>query len=330
MVKKISGYPTGHIDNLRYCINTITTGLKLARKEKIDIIHSQTFAPALAGSIISSFTSIPHIPVIHDIYQLCMEDYWKKWGSQKNVSTFNSFVGPFFEKSLLKLRHACIHTVSEASKEDLLRLGAKKKIYPIHNSIEIKEVKKSKVNPFQFVFVGRIVFYKNLEVVIKAISKIINDVPEIKFIIIGDGPHREKLEDLVKKLDLDPNVIFKGHSSEVEKNSIISSSNALLFPSLCEGFGLVILESFAHMRPVFTSKIRPMSDIVVHNFSGYVIDPYDENAWAKLILESIHNPQKTNEMGKNGKISLDSKYSKETMYHKIIKMYSDVQKKMKT
>ena len=113
------GIPPGFSDNIRYAINAIKTGRSLIKKENINLIHSNNFAPAAAGSILSFFTSKPHITTIHDVFSLCGKNYWKKWGKQSDVSKINVYLAPFFEKLVMKLRLSCIHTVSDASKDDL-------------------------------------------------------------------------------------------------------------------------------------------------------------------------------------------------------------------
>ncbi len=321
------GLPPRFSDNIRYSINTIRVGLKTIKQEKIDIIHSNNFAPALTGSILSSLTSKPHITTVHDIFSLCGKNYWKKWGQQSDVSRMNILLAPFFEKLMIKLRYDCIHTVSEATRDDLLKFGAKKPIHVIHNSIESNQASNATPNPLQFVYVGRLVFYKNLEVAIKAIDLARKTEPEIRLVIVGDGPHRKTLENMVKKLGLEKNIEFKGYVTPEEKSKIIAESRALVFPSLCEGFGLVILESYEQKRPVLVSDIRPMSDIVTHEGNGFVIDPHDENQWAKYILSMIKNPQEASAMGNNGNKTLTALYGQESMYQKVVRMYDLVRQK---
>ncbi|MEO9307240.1 MAG: glycosyltransferase family 4 protein [Nitrososphaera sp.] len=316
------GLPPSFSDNIRYTINAVKTGLDTIKKEKIDIIHSNNFAPALAGSILSTISSKPHITTIHDIFSLCGKNYWKQWGKQSDISRLNVFLAPFFEKLSVKLRYSCIHTVSEATKDDLIKFGAKKPIHVIHNAVETTSHSNTPTNPFQFVYIGRLVFYKNLEVIIKAIDIIKKTEPKINLVIIGSGPHKQTLQKMVQDLDLQQNIEFQGYVSPEEKSKTLETSNALVFPSLCEGFGLVILESFEKSRPVLVSDIRPMSDIVSHKQNGLVLDPHDENIWAKSMLELIHDPEMSSKMGESANQLLKTRYSQDALYKKIIEMYN--------
>jgi len=226
---------------------------------------------------------------------------------------------------MIRLKHDCIHTVSNTTRDDLVKFGAKKPIHVIHGSIDVVQtLDASEVNPFQFVYVGRLVFYKNLEVVIKAINIAKKIEPKIKLVIVGTGPHKKTLVELCKKLQLGNNVEFKGSVDDKEKFSLISSSNSFVFPSLCEGFGLVILEAFSQNKPVLVSDIKPMSDIVEHEKTGYIINPHDEKQWSNYLLDCIKNEEKINAMGKNGAQTFSSMYTQDSFYQKILKMYNTI------
>lgn len=323
-IKYQGGLPPSFSDNIRYVVNAVIAGSKIIKKNDIDVIHSNNFSPALAGSMLSSFFSIPHVITVHDIFSLCGKNYWKKWGEQTNVSRLNVMLAPFFEKIMVKLKHECVHTVSDASKDDLIKFGEKKPIHVIHNSIDKTLIVSDVVNPLKFIYVGRLVFYKNLEVVIKAIGLLKKTHQNIKLVIAGDGPHRKSLEELVGKLRLKDNVEFLGYVSHDEKMRLISNSNAFVFPSLCEGFGIVILEAFSQKRPVLVSNIKPMSDIVNNERNGFVLDPHDETVWAECILKLIKNPNEALEMGKDGNRLLVDSYGQDLMYDRIIKMYEEL------
>lgn len=317
------GIPPSFSDNFAYLTNSFIKGYKIIKKEKIDLIHSNNFSPALTGSLLSSFTKVPHITTVHDVVSLCGSNFWENWAQQSGVSRINSFLGPIFEKFLFKLKLDYIHAVSESTKDDLLKFGAKKPIRVINNAIEIPDNNYKVENKFQFVCINRLVFYKNLEVVFRAIKKVKQKEPKIKLMIVGDGPQRISLESLSKKMSLEQNIEFKGFVTSKEKEEILAKSNALLFPSVCEGFGLVILEAFSQKKPVLVSDIRPMSDIVSHKKTGFVLNPNNEDDWAEAILELINNLEFSSEMGMVGRKELEEKYNTSDMYKKIIKLYQE-------
>ena len=320
------GLPPRFSDNFSFLISSIRRGQKIIKKHEIDLIHSNNFTPALAGGMLSFLTSKPHITSVWDIFSLCGKNYWNKWTNQMNVSKINGLIGPSFEKLILRAPCSAIYTISKATEDDLKKFGAKKPIHVIEPALENFTSDNSEPSPKQFVYVGRLIFYKNLEVIIKAINIVQKEVSDIKLIIVGDGPQKQQLQTLVKKLDLEKNISFKSYISNEEKMKIISKSNAMVFPSLCEGFGLVILESFAQNRPVLVSNIRPMSDIISDGKTGFVLDPHNENVWADAILKLVKEVSLSKTMGKNGNVLLNTKHRQEIMYEKILNMYNDVLK----
>jgi len=322
-LKYEGGLPPTFLENLKYIVNGIKMGLRIIKNEKIDIIHSNNFSPALVGSILSVITSKPHVTSIWDVFTLCGKDYWKKWTKQKGVSKIHGIIGPRFEKLVTKVPSKFIHTISDATKDDLIRFGTKKPIHVVSPAIEESIKENVVLNPFQFIYVGRLVFYKNIEVLIRAIHIAQKTEPRIKLLVVGDGPHKEELINITKKLEIESNIEFRGYVTAKEKAKLISQSNSLVFPSLCEGFGLVILEAFSQSKPVLVSDVRPLSDIVLHGRTGYVLNPNDEKIWAECLLKLAKNPHESEKMGKNGFDLIKTKYNEDLMYQKIFRLYEE-------
>lgn len=313
------------IDLLRYSFAVIKIGKKIIKNENIDVIHSDPL-PGLAGSFLSWMTSVPQILVIHDVFSI-QKGLWKESLKQKEISKSNAIIRPFFEKTIVRIKHSAIHTVSEAVKEDLQTMGTKRPIYVIPNAIPINQVTKLESKPFQLVSISRLTFYKNVQVVIKSLQIVKKLFSKVSLIIIGSGPYRKNLEHLVKELDLQENVIFKGHVSEQEKKELLAKSQALVFPSKFEGFGMVILEAFEFYKPVLVSHVRPQSDIVEDQKTGFVLAPDNESEWADAIKKLFNKPENVEKMGENGRITLEEKYNLEIMTKNILHMYEDVIKK---
>ena len=323
--QSLGGMSLKKTETLRYNLSAIRAGLSIIKKEKIDIIHSNqnfgTFA-ALAGATLSILTRTPHIKTFHHFVSVKEFEprFQKKQGPKWKASLLHKV-----EKFSVKLHCSAVHAVSEATKDALIKLGETKPIFVIPNAISIPNIRESKnVNQFQFVSISRMEEYKKVDVIIKAVKIVKESYPEIKLILIGDGPYRKNLEKLASKLDITENVVFMGYVSNQEKESIISSSLALVFPSVQEGFGLVILEAFAQKKPVLVSDVRPMSDIIENNKTGLLISPLDENKWASGMIHMIQNQEKAVAMGQEGRSVLEEKYSLSTMWENLSKMYKEV------
>jgi len=322
-ITKINSNP---FEIIKYFVLVTRAGYNIIKKEKIDIIHTnQTFmsTAAVAGSFLSLLTSIPHIFLIHHVAS-AHKGYWKDWSKQKGNSRIGGFLASLSDKLMPRVKCSAIHTVSEATRDYLQKLGIKKPIYVIHNAIPINPVQNSETNALQFIDISGLSFHKNIQTAIRALPLVKKSFPNVSLIIVGEGPYRKNLEKLVVELDLKNNVIFKGRIPDDEKNMLLKTSEALVFPSLMEGFGLVILEAFAQKKPALVSKIRPMSEIVEHNKTGMVLSPHNEKDWAEAMEYLILNPQVGSKMGEAARKLIEEKYDLNKMYEKILEMYNEV------
>ena len=166
-------------------------------------------------------------------------------------------------------------------------------------------------------FIGRLIGYKNVHTIIKAFKIVVNTRPEAKLIIVGDGPQKD---DLVNEADaIKDSVVFTGNISQTQKMRLLSQCYFVAFPSLLEGFGIVILEAFACFKPAIVSDVRPLSDIVSDGDTGYVVPPFDVDKWAQRMLELFNNPAQTKKMGLNS-------YEVFTRDYQLKKIIEDMEK----
>jgi glycosyltransferase involved in cell wall biosynthesis len=214
---------------------------------------------------------------------------------------------------MIRLPAQAIHTVSEASREDMMHFGVKdsSKVIVVPNGINLKDHFHNDENiEYQdfALFIGRLVEYKNLDVVIAAFSKVAKTLPQARLVIVGDGPARRKWEEVVSKHHLSKNIEFVGYVSEQRKEEMLKNCSMILFPSLIEGFGLVILEAFAHRKPVIASDVKPQNEIIDDAIDGFLLPPSDVNSWAEKIEFLFNNKQACEMMGNCGRSKAEIKY----------------------
>jgi phosphatidylinositol alpha-1,6-mannosyltransferase len=115
--------------------------------------------------------------------------------------------------------------------------------------------------------------YKGFDQVIDVMSQLLERFPELKYIIVGDGPDRDRLERKSKSLGLSENVIFTGHIPESEKVAHYNLADAYVMPSTGEGFGIVLIEAAACGIPVVGSKADGSREALLNGRLGHLIDP---------------------------------------------------------
>ncbi len=319
---KLSGtLPMGIASNLSFLVCSFFKGIDIIKKNKIDLIHSNTYIPVFAAHMCAKLTNKPHIVTMHDVYYSAKDNFWKSWSKQEKISNVSGILGPIIEKLIARLS-VTFHTVSEQSKQDMQSsLGIKKKIIIIPNGIDLKQYDiQNKETENQVIFIGRLVFYKNVETILEAFAKVVQKIPNSTLVIVGDGPLKPSLEQKAESLKISNKIKFTGNIPDSEKIDLLSRSRVLLNPSLVEGFGIVVLEAFACRKPVLVSDTKPLSDLVTNSTDGFIIPSHDTDAWAGKIIQLLSNPELCDTMGKKGRIKA-SDYSISKLSDKMLELY---------
>tara|TARA_B110000495_G_C22935582_1_gene547120 strand:- start:29 stop:1204 length:1176 start_codon:yes stop_codon:yes gene_type:complete len=319
--------PVGLLSNVSFLLNSYFMGKKIIKENNIEIIHSNTYIPVISAQWCANKTKIPHIATVHDVYYTSKKNFWNTWSDQKQISILTKFLGPLIEKKIAKTNVTLFHTVSNQSKLDLESLDVTKPIMVIPNGIELSSYNVSvKEKEFQAIYVGRLIFYKNIDVLIDAFSLIVKQIPAAQLIIVGDGPMKNALNEKIHKLGLNKNIHLKGNVTDEQKFKLIQESNVLLNPSLIEGFGIVVLEGFASQKPVLVSDSKPLSDLVDDSVDGFIIKHDDVDAWAQKILTIFNDGSLGRKMGSLGRDKVSKKYSISKIVNDLEQLYKSIQK----
>jgi len=319
-----AGLPPSIKHNLLFLMAAALFGVKIVRDKGIDIIHSNSYTPIFAGVIIALLTHRPHIATIHDIFSVPGKRYWRLWSQQSGVSRVSEFLGRFTERMAVNAFKTVIHTVSETSKQDIFSLGTGNPVVVIPNAIDLSLYEKPngcRGSNVKVIFIGRHVFYKNLDVVLEAFPKVVEAFPDAKLVVVGDGPMKAVWMRRANRLGLGERVDFRGYVSHEEKLQLLSESTALVLPSLVEGFGIVILEAFAMKRPVLVSNLPPMNQIVCDGVDGYLPEPHDPDGWARGMIQVFEDPEGSSRMGLSGYEKVTTDYSISTTASRLEEMY---------
>ncbi len=187
-----------------------------------------------------------------------------------------------------------VTTVSKSLKEDTLRLfDIKKDIKVISNFIDLSKYPERTAEECQRISLAnldeRIVVHisnfrpvKRLEDVVLIFEKILQKTPA-KLLLVGEGPEREKVDILIKKLKIRDKVLFLGNSQEV--NKILCYADLFLLPSKTESFGLSALEAMAAKTPVISSNTGGLPEVNVNAVTGFLSDVGDIDSMAENALK---------------------------------------------
>lgn len=322
--------PLSPTQNLRYIVNSVILGSKIAREQKIDIIHTNSFTPVIAGSIISKLRMIPMAVTIHDTVSNIAKDNWKKWVSYNKLPRYYPLIARLYEQLSLRMPFDVIHAVSNTTKNDVLLIERKKTIRVIYQSIDDRHYEGINHKYENFIlYIGRLVFYKNVDVLINAYEEVLKVLPTARLVVVGEGPMADVWKNLAESMGISDNIVFTNHLSNEEKVNLLSRCSALALPSLYEGFGLVILESFAMAKPVLVANIPPLDEIVDQEVNGFLITYNDPHEWAKMVIKLLSNKEMCEKMGRNALRKLKEKYNFEKYIETMEDLYQELSRTAK-
>lgn len=280
----------------------------IINKEKIQLLQFSHLAPwCIVGLFFKKIKKIPYIIYLHGV------DLFEPQKSQIKKKL-----------ALLVLKNASkIIANSEFLKNEVIKLGIKEKnIFVVNPGINYKkfiysrekiENLRKKYNLFdkKIIFtLGRIIPRKGQDMVIKALPKVIKKIPNVIYLIGGDGEYKKELEKLVSKLNLERKVIFLGSISDVEdtKACYFYLSDVFAMPTReikrekdVESFGIVYLEASACGKPVIGGRSGGAAEAVIDGKTGFLVKGANVDEIARAIIKLLLDEKQAKYLGDEGK-----------------------------
>ena len=171
--------------------------------------------------------------------------------------------------------------------------------------------------------VGNLEPRKGLDILLKAMPKILRNIQDVKLVVVGNGIMNDKLKNLAERLGIFKHIKFAGFIDEELKPFYYKSADIFVLPSLYEIFGIVNLEAMACSVPIVASKIGGVPDVVKNGENGVLVPPKDEEALAEAIIYLLENEEVRRGMGRNGRKKVED-YSWERIAEETEKVYEKV------
>jgi glycosyltransferase involved in cell wall biosynthesis len=265
---------------------------KVHKKENFNLVHHLTF-----GVIrFSSFMWMLGVPYIFGPVGGGERAPWKlRFGYPIKglildmVRDILNFLTKFDIITLMNLRVANEIYVKTPETMNMIK---KKYLKKAELQLEIGiETKSNQINffsashqPLRLIFVGRFIYWKGMHIGLLAFAMLSKLDPRVRLTMVGKGPDEKKWRKLVKKLDINDKVNWTGWISHHKIKDLYSEHDVLLFPSLHDSSGNVVLEALSHSLPVVCLKLGGPG-IIVDSSCGYVIPVMNLNK--SLVVEKL-------------------------------------------
>jgi len=166
----------------------------------------------------------------------------------------------------------------------------KEKTMFIHNSVDLAElngvsphISRHDRDPY-ILCIAMHNEKKGLDVLLRAFKHVQHTRPSIKLVLVGDGPLRKQLEHLASSLEIRDRVNFLGLQGRIEVRQLLHDCELFVLPSRSEPFGIAIIEAMACKKPVVSTKVGGIREIIEDRRTGVLVEPDDPRALAGAIL----------------------------------------------
>jgi phosphatidylinositol alpha-1,6-mannosyltransferase len=296
--------------------------LYLLRSEKIHLMYCTHCELGISKRLTSLLFGVPYFLAIHG------SEVTNPRGVKRSALMFALkgaagliALGSRQKVSLLKLGVPDEKIFSVPEGVDLDKFNMKHKDQEIIDKLDLEGNKV-------ILTVGRSVKRKGVDKVIESLPRVLEKVPNVIYLVIGEGPERCHLEKLAEEHNVRRKVIFTGFVPDADLPKYYSVCDVFVMPSReingdIEGFGIVFLEANACSKPVIGGKSGGMNDAIEDGISGILVDPMSEDEISKTVIVLLTDEEIAMRLGKQGRDRVEREFSYLTIAEKIALIFKD-------
>jgi glycosyltransferase involved in cell wall biosynthesis len=319
-----SEFSSGGIEHIRLPIRTkseidlfkiipsLIKLIPLIKIKKIQVIHAHTRVTTVLAFVLSVYGGIPYITTCHGFFKRHLgRRLLPLWG--RKVIAISASVKRHLRQDF-------------GVKEDRIRL--------IYNGIDLNRFNcRLPITSYQSKkkfgladtpvvgSVGRLSDVKGYSYLIEAMGRVIEDMPQAQLLIVGEGREKNRLLNIVKKINIGGNVSFIASVKDIY--CALAAMDLFVAPSLREGLGLSLMEAMACGKCVIASDVGGMRDLIKDGVNGRLFKPADTPGLACVILELLKNREKARVYADNASQFIRENFSDKKMVVQTEEVYRE-------
>ncbi|MBR9675566.1 glycosyltransferase family 4 protein [Candidatus Woesearchaeota archaeon] len=308
--------------------------LRLLKEFKPEVIHFQTFGTlGLVATKLATKLGLPLIGTFHTFF------------ADPNYLAHAHLNFKVFEKLAWAYSNYCyrkcelITTPSAYTRQEIIKHGCKPPVTVISNGIDTTMFDNSKAATVKkkyslggglVLFIGRIAHEKNLVYLVECFNLVVRKSPKTRLLIIGDGPQKEEIQEAVKDMKLEKNILLLGSIAhdDLIKSGIFKACDVFATASVTENQPLTILESQANGLVCVGVKAKGVPNLILHNKNGIIAQVGDRKAFAQAILKLLKDKKLYKKMQK-ATLEIIKQHDLDVVVAKWEETYKEIIKKNK-
>jgi glycosyltransferase involved in cell wall biosynthesis len=293
---------------------TVIAGIReLSTQTHADIIHAHGYKADIYSYFALRGSHLPLVSTCHTWYD-----------NNRSVTLYG-------KADRLVLRYyAAVVAVSDEVKQRLLKAGVREdNIHLVRNGIDLRPFDNAspslpnatvKGRPPIVGLIGRLSVEKGVDIFLHAAAHVLVELPSTKFVVVGEGPDRDKLESLIDQLKLRQNVSMLGRRDDMP--SVYASLDIMVSASRQEGLPMAILEGMASSRPIIATPVGDVPVMIRDGQTGVLVPPENARLLASAIVALLQNPARRERLGAAARKLIEDEFSAERMTADYLRVYA--------
>jgi glycosyltransferase involved in cell wall biosynthesis len=293
-IHRVPSIPARYYPNFRWTWPWSRTVRKLLVDKGMDVIHVET--PSTIGIMGKNLAKKLRLPMVNTFHTFVIDpNYYKQF--YKSTHRFfgmitNALVRWFYNASDL------VTSPSTNTNKELANIGVRVPMKYISNGIELDKFDNSRSDEVRnrydlkgktVLFVGRVSYEKNIEVLIEAFYRVLDQEPDAKLLVVGDGPLRQQLQEEVHQRGHEEAILFTGSipNEELVVSGIFGAVEVFATASVTENQPMTILEAQANGIVCVGPDVRGIPNLIFHEDNGLLVEPNSSESMAEAIIRLL-------------------------------------------
>jgi glycosyltransferase involved in cell wall biosynthesis len=314
--------PIRPLTDLR-CLRELT---RFMREGRYDIVHTHSSKAGILGRVAARRAGVPI--VVHTLHSLVFHDYQAAWKNRlyialkRRCAPLTDVLISVNDKTTQGALAAGIgHPAQYTTIYSGMELGP---FLTVRERLPVGEAKRRLGLPAEAPVVGKIARLfplKGHAEFLDAAAAVARQVPDVHFLLVGDGALRAELQERARVLGLAGRVVFAGLVDPTQVPDHIQAMDVVVHSSLREGIARVIPQAGAVGKPVVAFAMDGAPEVIRDGVSGFLVPPRDTDALAARVVELLRAPGKRAEFGEVGRAFAAEHFGVETMVQRIGDVY---------
>jgi len=304
---------------------------RLIKTGHYDIVHTHTGKAGALGRIAARMAGVPI--VIHGLH-----------GTMTSPNPILDKIYLFLDRFTGRFTD-CFISVGEDLKQRYIerKIGDPSKYKIIHSGMDLDsfykagDLPKEAINKKrrelgvtdEAIVIGKVAALeprKGHKYAVLAAKELVQRYDNIKFLFVGDGWYRSKLEDMVRRNGLENGIIFTGYREDIAE--VMAAFDVVILTSLWEGLPQVLVQAAAVGKPIVTFAVEGAKEVVKDGVNGFIVPSKDVDSLVGKLEYLLSDPGKARAMGRQGREIIGDQWTVETMQEKTRKLYDELVAKL--